>query len=310
MRPTTPNFNFAQPIGPSSPPETPTHSSFTYPPEQPSMNFSRPSPKPNGIIPNGRGPHFSYNRAEDLSPRSTSPSSESSGSASPPRSESSQPAQSPLSLPVRRYSQVIDKGNFTLEEITDSDLEDFDCNEELIIRPHQYEDAESDRGHIAPTPALAELDPHFLNDLRDLTAHDCTEALNNEDQDGSPLDEHEAWVQRNREERRRRRRSSATVQKRSLAQSIGSDTDDEDLQQDHLSANEAGSSARRLRRKTFNHGGDKRASLVFDDPPPRIPELEEPDSCDEVIEDDTEVDDLRELPYYVLEETMDLDSPF
>ncbi|KAF5874738.1 uncharacterized protein Bfra_004754 [Botrytis fragariae] len=308
MRPTTPNFNFAQSAGPSSPPETPTNSTFTFAPQRPSMNFPRPSPKTNGIIPNGPGPHFSYNRVEDLSPRSTSPSSESSGSASPPRSESSQRAQSPLSSPIHRHSRVVDKGNFTLEEITDSDLEGYDYDEELIIRPHQYEDAESDGGHIAPISTPAELDPHFISDLRDLTAHDCTDASNNEEQDGSPLDEHEAWVQRNREERRRRRRSSATVQKRSLAQSIGSDTDDEDLKPDHISANEAGSSARRLRRKTFNHGGDKRSSLIFDDPPPRIPELEEPDSCEEVLEDDTELDDLKELPYYVLDESMDIDS--
>ncbi|KAB8293389.1 hypothetical protein EYC80_007709 [Monilinia laxa] len=295
MRPTTPNFNFAQSIGPSSPPETPTHPTFTFATQRQHMNFFHPSPKPNGIIPNGPGPHFSYNRPEDLSPRSTSPSSESSGSASPPRSESSQRAQSPISSPIHRQSRVVDKGNFTVEEITESDLEDYDYIEELIIRPHQYEDAESDRGHTAPTSTPAELDPNFLDDLDDLTTHDCPE-------------DHEAWVQRNREERRRRRRSSATVQKRSLAQSIGSDTDDEDLQPDHLSANEAGSSARRLRRKTFNHGGDKRASLIFDDPPPRILELEEPDSCEEVIEDDTELDDLRELPYYVLEQTMDIDS--
>ncbi|KAK6605929.1 hypothetical protein H4I96_04391 [Botrytis cinerea] len=294
MRPTTPNFNFAQSVGPSSPPETPTNSTFAFAPQRPSMNFPRSSPKTNGIIPNGPGPHFSYNRVENLSPRSTSPSSESSGSASPPRSESSQRAQSPLSSPIHRHSRVRSRG-LRLRRGT-------------YNTTHQYEDAESDGGHVAPISTPAELDARFLDDLRDLTAHDGTDAFNNEEQDGSPLDEYEAWVQRNREERRRRRRSSATVQKRSLAQSIGSDTDDEDLKPDHISANEAGSSARRLRRKTFNHGGDKRASLIFDDPPPRIPELEEPDSCEEVLEDDTELDDLKELPYYVLDESMDIDS--
>lgn len=308
MRPTTPNFNFAQSVRPSSPPETPTHSTFTFPIQQPPMNFFNLSPKLDGMISNGAGPHFSYHRPEDLSPRSTSPSSESSGSASPPRSESSERARSPLSSPIHRQSRIVDKGNFILEEITDSDLEDYTCDEAFIIRPHQYEDAESDRGHVAHTSTPAELDPRFLDDLRGLTADDPNPTFNSEDQDGSPLDEHEAFVKRNREEKRHRRRSSATVQKRSLAQSIGSDSDEEDLQQDHLSANEAGSSARRLRRKTFNHGGDKRSSLIFDDPPPRIPELEEPDSCEEVIEDDTELDDLKELPYYVLEESMDVDS--
>ncbi|RAL60697.1 hypothetical protein DID88_010015 [Monilinia fructigena] len=278
MRPTTPNFNFAQSIGPSSPPETPTHPTFTFATQRQHMNFFHPSPKLNGIIPNVSGPHFSYHRPEDLSPRSTSPSSESSGSASPPRSESSQCPQSPISSPIRRQSRVVDKGNFTVEEITESDLEDYDCNEELIIRPHQYEDAESDRGHTAPTSTPAELDPHFLDDLHDLTTHDCPK-ITKHGYNGTG------------------RKDVGDVAVPLLYKSP-----------DHLSANEAGSSARRLRRKTFNHGGDKRASLIFDDPPPRIPELEEPDSCEEVIEDDTELDDLRELPYCVLEQTMDVDS--
>ncbi|PQE19325.1 e3 ubiquitin- ligase mgrn1-like protein [Rutstroemia sp. NJR-2017a BVV2] len=297
MRPTTPNYNFAPSVVPSSPPETPTSSSFAFKMRRPFINFSRPMSQTNGITPNGTGPHFSYTRPNNLSPRSSSPSSELSRSPSPPHSLSSGAPQSPLSSP-RSIPKIVEDGNFTLEEITSSDFEEYDSDyEELIIRPHQYEDAESER---APSihSVQHELDPDVLRNLRDL------EPFLNDEQES--LDDHEEWVRQQREEKRRRRRSSVTVQKRNFAQSIGSDTDDEDIQPDHLSANEAGSSARRLRRKV----GD-RMSLIFDDPPPRILEVEEPESCEEVVDGEGEDDDpsvLRELPYYVLQEDMDLDS--
>ncbi|KAM3072159.1 hypothetical protein ACMFMG_008616 [Clarireedia jacksonii] len=296
MRPTTPNYNFAQSAVPSSPPETPTFSSFAFKMRPPFINFSRPRSHANGITPNGTGPHFSYTRSDNLSPRSTSPSSELSSSASPPRSLSSGSPQSPLSSP-RTVPKIVDDGNFTLEEITSSDSDEYDSNdEELIIRPHQYEDAESEK---APSirSVQHELDPNVIRDLRDL------DPFFNDEQES--LDDREEWVRQQREEKRRRRRSSVTVQKRNFEQSIGSDTDDEDIQPpDHLSANEAGSSARRLRRKV----GD-RMSLVFDDPPPRIPEVEEPESCEEIVDGtDDDPTALKELPYYIFQEDMDLDS--
>jgi hypothetical protein len=258
----------------------------------------------NGIIPNGTGPHFSYTRPDNLSPRSSSPSSELSRSPSPPRSLSSGAPQSPLSSP-RSIHKIVEDGNFILEEITSSDFEGYDSDdEELIIRPHQYEDAESEKAPSIKS-VQHELDPDVLRNLRDL------EPFGNDEQEQESLDDHDKWVRQQREEKRRRRRSSVTVQKRNFAQSIGSDTDDEDIQPDHLSANEAGSSARRLRRKV----GD-RMSLIFDDPPPRILEVEEPESCEEVVDVDVDGDGdgkdeepsgLRELPYYVLQEDMDLD---
>lgn len=124
-------------------------------------------------------------------------------------------------------------------------------------------------------------------------------------------EEREAWVKAKRAQRQRNRRSSGAT-KRTLTQSIGSDTDDEDLQPVTFEANEAGSSARRLRRKV----GD-RTSLVFDDPPPRIDEVDEgPESCEEVveIEEDDDEDDGngqcvdKELPYYRYVQDMDIDS--
>lgn len=123
-------------------------------------------------------------------------------------------------------------------------------------------------------------------------------------------EEHEAFklAERARKKLQRKRRSSGT--KRNLAQSIGSDTDDEDLQPVTLEGiNEAGSSARRLRRRV-----GERASLIFDDPPERIEEVDEGgESCEEVILNEDEDDDgtrtMRELPYYwYVQEDMDLDS--
>lgn len=104
---------------------------------------------------------------------------------------------------------------------------------------------------------------------------------------------------------RRRRRRSSGVSKRSHAQSVGSGTDDEDVQPVFQGVNEAGSSARRLRRKV----GEKRGSLIFDDPPPRIDELEEPESCEEVVSfgEGEDGGDGDGLPYWVQEEAMEED---
>jgi hypothetical protein len=124
-------------------------------------------------------------------------------------------------------------------------------------------------------------------------------------------DEREAWVKQERKKRRNKRLSAGSHHKRTLSQSIGSDTDDEDLQQ--FDANEAGSSARRLRRKT-----GERVSLIFDDPPQMIVELDEPESGDEVArmqvaEPDVDVGveelGLHSLPYYDTDAySMEVDS--
>lgn len=245
----------------------------------------------------GDGHHFSYNRfsrLEDLSPRSSSPSSESSGSGSPPRSLSSarsaspEPGEQDRSSPPPNYTQ---KANFTLEEISESDIEDMNSNDEDVIKPYHYEDAESD--HASSLGATGDLYPHVVSALEDLG---CS------DQD-SDMDEHLAQIKAIRREKRRKRRSSGSV-KRTISQSIGSGTDEEDMFSPQLDASEAGSSARRLRRKT------DRSSLIFDDPPPRIEEEEEPESCGEIVEirdDDPEGQGVdKNLPYYIQE--MDMDS--
>lgn len=206
------------------------------------------------------------------------------------------------SPPKHARIKVVKEGNFTVEEFRESDYEAFDSDCESVLQPHQYEDAESEKARStrASSPHH-ELDDGVVNGLRDL---DC----GTEERDAE--EEREAWLEKKREERRRKRRSSGSVKKRNLAESIGSDTDDEDLQPVFEGANEAGSSARRLRRKVAG----ERTSLIFDDPPVgRIEEVEEPDSCEEGVvvgEIDEGSDDgeswERELPFYG--QDMDVDS--
>jgi hypothetical protein len=321
MRPTTPSFNFARQAGPSSPPATPTTSTFSLTGKksrrQGIANFHNFPPIPrtvhNGgtITPNGTGTTFSYNRFEplDLSPSSSSPassrhSSESEADSAPPRSRSSSPAEAASESPPKPSRiKIATEVNFTVEEFRQSDYEGFDSDCESVLRPHQYEDAESEKAKStrASSPRH-ELDEKVVNGLRDLD-------WGTEERDVEA--EREAWLEKQREEKRRKRRSSGSVQKRTLAQSIGSDTDEEDLQPVTFEgANEAGSSARRLRRKVAG----ERTSLIFDDPPVgRIEEVEEPDSCEEAVvgevEEKREDEDRwdREMPFYG-QEDMDVDS--
>jgi hypothetical protein len=206
------------------------------------------------------------------------------------------------SPPKHARKKVVAEGNFTVEEFRESDYEGSDSDCESILRPHQYEDAESEKARStrASSPHH-ELDDRVVNGLRNL---DCGTGERDEE-------ERDTWLEQKRKENRRKRRSSGSVKKRNLAESIGSDTDDEDLQPVFEGANEAGSSARRLRRKVAG----ERTSLIFDDPPVgRIEEVEEPDSCEEgavvgEIEEGSEDEESweREMPFYG-QEDMDIDS--
>ena len=204
---------------------------------------------------------------------------------------SSSPVPTHKDNPPPRRKVRVAQGTFTIDEFEDSDYADFDSDEDSVIRPHEYEDAESERALSVKAPS--ELEPSLYDDLQNLHCE-------TDDVLGEELDR-EAWVKKVQAERRRKRRSSGSVQKRTLSQSIGSDTDDEDIQPVTF---EGANSARRLRRKVEDRG-----SLIFDDPPPRIDELEEPESCEELVEvthSDIEGQGLRELPYYV--QDMDVDS--
>jgi hypothetical protein len=142
--------------------------------------------------------------------------------------------------------------------------------------------------HPPRTPALADTKATRLADEFELLA--C-----------APCDDHDAWMSKQRLLKRMKRLSSGSIHKRTLSQSIGSDTDDEDVKP--YDANEIGASAsglRRLRRKT-----GKRLSLIFDDPPQRIVECDESESReDEVVQE--RIPDMEEmlmlaLPYYEMD---------
>ncbi|CAK7208674.1 hypothetical protein SCUCBS95973_000182 [Sporothrix curviconia] len=221
------------------------------------------------------------------------------------------------------------EASFTIEEVSDFDS---DNGRIQIIQPSEIEEAESER-EKTPDPnrnrsgkfnmAKArrrsstrpsrppEIDRSVMSGLREFTfGADSDEEVFLDEEDGSDYDEGalNSFLLKQRDEKRRRRMTSGSISKRTITESIGSDTDTEDLSA-MLDANEVGSSARRLRRRLDRH------SLQFQDPPPpRIDELEEPDTSDN--EDD--VKELihngetlaRELPYYTLEYiSMEVDSP-
>jgi len=312
MRPTTPNFNFSQNTGPSSPPETPTNTTFAFgnpsraTKRQGVQNFSRP--RRNGTIsPLGQGPHFSYKpsvRPEDLSPRSSTPSSSSSGS--PPRSQYSniadsaahqpEPSQNLDPSPQRPSPQrrVVTHSNFTVEEIRESDFE-IDSDDEYleVVRPDHYEDAESDYARERMASTTTELDPAMIADLQNLG---CRE--------NDVEDDREEWLRQVRVRRRQNRLSSGSLGKRDITQSLGSDTDDEDRKPYDI--NEIGLGDRRLRRKVAG----ERSSLLYDDAPSVIKEVDEPESSVDGDIEELEMEEGqcvdRELPYYV-QDTMDTD---
>ncbi|KAK3376754.1 hypothetical protein B0T24DRAFT_228393 [Lasiosphaeria ovina] len=316
MRPTTPNLKIPRSVGPSSPPQTPTtalplfggHSLGGHK-SHPARPMAPPNPldprRPmmsvtSGGRPADRGPNFSHPRPvrpEQLSPRSPTSSipssSDSEGdSASPPRSVTSQRAKTAPLAPQARTGRVVTHAAFTVEEM--SDFGDSDDERVGVIRPHAIEYAESDRSR-SRSRNPPEIDQTIMQHLGNLNCSD--------ESDLSDIDtvEYQDILLKRREQRRHKRMTSGSIGKRTISESIGSDTDREDLKA-FLGAEEVGSSARRLRRKT----GDRRSLLFQDPPPPRIEELEEPDSSeDEILISETLA---RELPYYQYI-SMEIDSP-
>jgi hypothetical protein len=182
--------------------------------------------------------------------------------------------------PPSRISVTFD---FIIEEIPETEFEDPE-NQDAILPINEGDEEEPE------PPQPTKFEASTLSELKDL---DCAAENNREE-----------WLEQLQKGKRSKRRSSGSLAKRTLSQSIGSDTDDEDLQPvTLLEANEFGSSSRRLRRKV----GD-RSSLIFDDPPPRIEEEGEgPESCEEVVEVSLEEEEKerdrqsvnRELPYFM-----------
>lgn len=140
--------------------------------------------------------------------------------------------------------------------------------------------------------------------------------LNCSDSDSESEDieeaEHREILRRQREERRRKRMTSGSIGKRTFAERSDSDAEDDPRHSKRFlksSAKQLGgfpTAARRIFRRV---GGDRRRSVQVSEPmampPPRIDEIEEPDSSNEEITVDESMWS-RELPYY--ECVMDIDS--
>ncbi|KAK0611498.1 hypothetical protein B0T14DRAFT_540583 [Immersiella caudata] len=313
MRPTTPNFKIPRSVGPTSPPETPTTASPVLGP----INSSKPGSMPphiphlHSMAPGftaravkTKGPNFSHaqpGRPGQLSPRSSNTSlpsdSDSDDDAPPSRSGSLSPGHRAAPTPPSRRirtGRTVHNPALVIEEL--SDFRDSDNELPGIIRPTAIEDAESDRSRSRPR----QLPEAFVRKINDLNCDSSS--------DDSVLDFEEAdyqeFLRRSREAKRRKRMTSGSIGKRTITESLGSDSDHEDLNKPFLSVEEAGSSARRLRRKSNKFGN--RHSLQFQDPPPGIEELDEPESS----EDEYLISEAlaRELPYYEYS-VMEVDSP-
>ncbi|KAG4439224.1 hypothetical protein IFR05_005315 [Cadophora sp. M221] len=243
-------------------------------------------------------PTFAF-RFNSMSPRDvvisppSSTRSFSESSASPPRSLSPVPEDDEFGLDnLVAVTNCIDytEANFTIEDLQESDIQDI--NEGDIIRPTSYSDAEEIDAGIEQNPVPVDMDIES-------------------DTDPDDPDTLEALLKKRRSINRKWRRSAGSMSKRTLSESIGSDTDDEDVQPPtFLDASHPGSSARRLRRRM-----GERASLIFDDPPPRIDEMEEPASCEELlgVEEGPPVNEKArdlssELPFYMQEDDYPVDS--
>ncbi|KAL2163504.1 hypothetical protein VTH06DRAFT_5562 [Thermothelomyces fergusii] len=244
-------------------------------------------------------------RPEQLSPRSTSPSSSDSLSESeesevsevsdaalgPSPSPATEPPPPPAPpMPSARTGRVVTRSNFDVEEL--SDFDDNDNDRADVVRPWVIEYAESDRSRSA-SRTRPEIDQKMMANLNNLNCSDDSDMSLNED-------EFQELLRKRRAERRHKRMTSGSIGKRTISESIGSDTDREDIRS-FLNAEQAGSSTRRLRRRV----GDRRSLQFPDPPPPRIDELDEPGSSeDEILIGESLA---RELPYHEYV-SMELDS--
>lgn len=242
-------------------------------------------------------------RPEELSPRSFDPPAEGSG---PEPDSSDGESRSPSPLPTSAHhagstakvpQTIVVKDNFLIEELSDFDEDDMEGRDD-VLRPDAIEYADSERSMSQPgLPADdPHIDRHVINDLRDLNFQSPGREASSDGSDMSD-DGHRKMLLRARAEDRRKRQSMSSIAKRTMSER--SDSDHEDARY-CLNFDEVGSSARRLKRKKV--GGDRR-SLIFQDPPPRIDEMDEPP---EELEDTEML--AKELPFYAYT-SMEVDSP-
>jgi hypothetical protein len=161
---------------------------------------------------------------------------------------------------------------------------DSDWDSAEVQCPYEIESAHSRSGSLHHR----DIDRTIMRGMKNL---DCSAEPS--DNEGDFDLEEEIFYKRQQELRRYRRVSmSSSVGKRSYSELSDSDDDF-----GPLDVNDVGSSARRMRKRLH------RSSILFNDPPEQIEELEEPDSSEDEHPDDL----ARELPYWTME-IMEVDS--
>ncbi|KAK1498215.1 hypothetical protein CTAM01_07433 [Colletotrichum tamarilloi] len=222
-------------------------------------------------------------------------------------SDSDSESESLATPPIQEIHHIVTatttstvKANFTLEEL--SDFDPMDQDRSGTIAPSGFSSPSSARSRSRAPPPKG-LPPGFTQEMRNLGFDGSSSEGSDNDLDADEA--HREFVRMQRELKMRKRRThGSSIGKRTISER--SDSDHEDMTP--LDADDVGSSARRLRRR---YGDSHRHSFILfqDPPPPRIDEVEEPESevegtlffCDSGTL-------ARELPYYSIE-IMEYESP-
>ena len=298
--------------------------------ENPRSCLATAAARPMSQIAPGPGQPFSHTHSDQLSPRSSSSFSETSSDSDPNQESLVGPGahslRYPSSIDIQKNERKSDRDaddshgetaataataigneihfehargaarprrivayaevNFTVEEMES----DCDAEDNAVVRPTaiEYPHSERSRSRSRERARRGMMDSFACLGFHDSVVHDSSE-----DEQIDP-DAHRRIIQQIREQKRRRRMTLGSIGKRTISESIGSDTDNEDVLY-FVGTDEVGSSARRLRRKY------ERDSFIFQDPDPsRIDEM------DELATKDDEMFDVEifanELPYWMIME--------
>ncbi|OHF01194.1 hypothetical protein CORC01_03509 [Colletotrichum orchidophilum] len=272
-----------------APPAPPPMQAPMPAPMSASMFPPRPAPMPASRMAVRRSSEEDSNEDEEDEDAESESDSESESLVTPPIQE------------IRQEHHVVTvtatvKANFTLEEL--SDFDPMDQDRTGTIAPTGFSSPSSARSRSRAPPAPKGLPPGFTRGMGNLGVDESSseDSDNDLDDDGA----HAEFVRRQRALKMLNRRThGSSIGKRTISERSGSDHED----MTPLDADAVGSSARRLRRRC---GDSHRRSFIHlqfqDPPPPRIDELEEPESEVEgtfIFCDSGTL--ARELPYYSIE---------
>lgn len=285
---------FSLPVNkPSSPPATPssaragfpsaashTSPSYTKRPVFPTLTHSPPLDRLEQRRPNRssrRGRQFLRDSLSRSSSASVLAGADSPSDSSP--ETNSPPQESDQQLPVQ--TRIVSEADFTIEELREDDV-GYNADVE-VIRPDGYEDTDS-----------AEVDADLSGKFGEMQCRDSEDDV-----------EEQA-----RQYNQKKKRWSSGLFKRTYSQSLGSDTENEDVET--MDAHDVGSSARRLRRRI--RGPGDRSSLVFEDNlNNNVVEVEEPEAAGAAtappsLLTGTDGSTLEAMPFWVLEDPMEIDT--